>query len=144
MQNPIVPRLAISLYLASCMLAVCASLTHAQQPKKRAVANVPFDFFVGSRQLPAGHYQISMTSSSVFVLNNLDNKTNAQMFTLPEGPPVEPKDSKLIFFLHDGKYVLAGLAGPTGKERLSMYLGMTAGKKDVREEVPVEFQPAPE
>lgn len=144
MQYRSMPRLAITLYLATCILGVCANLTHAQQPKKRAVANVPFDFFVGSQQLPKGRYQISLTSSSVFVLNNLENKANAQMFTLPEGPPVDPKDSKLVFFLHEGKWVLAGLIGPTGKERLSMYFGMSAGKKDVREEVPVQFEPIPQ
>src|SRR5215813_3273278 len=112
MQYRIVARLAVFVFLASVIVGICADPIQAQQQKRRAVANVPFDFFVGSHQLPSGRYQISMTSSSVFVLNNLENKANAQMFTLPEGPPVDPKDSKLIFFLHEGKYVLAGLAGP--------------------------------
>ena len=144
MQHRIVLRTVVSLCLAGCIVASLASLLHAQQAKKRAVANIPFEFFVGSHQLPAGRYQISMTSSSVFVLNNLENKANAQMFTLPEGPPVEQKDSKLIFFLHDGKWLLAGLAGPNGKERVSMYLGMSAGKRDVREDVPVQFESLPQ
>ncbi len=144
MQIQRVLRSVAFLMVAIFVVGVFAGAVDAQQRKPRAIANIPFDFFVGSRQLPAGHYQISMTSSSVFVLNNLDNKANAQMFTLPEGPPVEAKDSKLIFFLHDGKYVLAGLAGPTGKERLSMYFGMQAGKRDVREEVPVTIEPTPQ
>ena len=127
-------------YLGIVFLVILTSLTHAQQSKKRALANVPFDFVVGSHQLPAGRYQVTMTSSSVFVLNNLDNKANEQMFTLPDGPPVEAKDSKLVFFNHQGKWVLAGLMGPTGTERLSMYLGMTAGKQDVRKDVPVQFE----
>jgi hypothetical protein len=144
MQFRTVLRIVMAFCLASCILAGLADRVDAQQPKKRAVANIPFEFFVGSHQLPSGRYQISMTSSSVFVLNNLENKANAQMFTLPEGPPVEAKDSKLIFFLHDGKWLLAGLAGPNGKERLSMYLGMSAGKRDVREDVPVQFESLPQ
>src|SRR5262245_50663199 len=109
-------RLATFLCLTTSILALCLNFSYAQQdqPQKRAIANVPFDFFVGSQQLPKGRYQIRMTSSSVFVMHNLENKANAQMFTLPEGPPVAAKDSKLVFFLHDGKWVLAGLMGPNG------------------------------
>lgn len=128
------------IFLGIVLLALLPSLVQAQSPKKRALANVPFDFLVGSNQLPAGHYQVSMTSSSVFVLHNLDDKANAQIFTLPEGPPVEAKDSKLVFFHHRGKWVLAGLMGPNGTERLSMYLGRTAGKQDVRKDIPVQFE----
>src|SRR5262249_60745951 len=58
-------------------LLLAVSAAQAQEP--RAKANIPFDFVVGDRVMPAGEYQVSEmgASGTAIAILSEDRKTNA-------------------------------------------------------------------
>jgi hypothetical protein len=108
----------LSLAVMSVMLNVAA--VHAQSYAK---ANVPFAFSVGSKQLPAGTYEVKVLSKTPCEIMIENGETGAAAVSIArrENPGNE---SKLVFHRVDNQYFLSevwndsgagGLIVPTSK-----------------------------
>ena len=82
------------------------SMSLAQGPQMSA--NVPFDFYVGGRKLPAGSYTIRMDGLGNTVLRLSDNKGHQSIvMTLASEGSGDPRKSTLLFNNYDGTHFLA-------------------------------------
>jgi hypothetical protein len=89
-----------------------------------AKANVPFDFKVGSAQLPSGTYDVrEMGNANSVMVQNHETSSSAMAIARHENP--RDTDAKLVFHKVGGQYFLAeiwrgpgtdGLIVPTSKQ----------------------------
>jgi len=88
-------------------LLLAVSAAQAQEP--RVKANIPFDFVVGDRVLPAGEYQVSeMSTSGAFIaILSEDRKANALVVTSACATSGPSNSSKLVFHAIGGRYFLS-------------------------------------
>jgi hypothetical protein len=57
-----------SITLSVCVVALTAAIAFAQLPGETIRVNIPFDFLVRGRSLPAGEYEISRLNDEPEVL----------------------------------------------------------------------------
>jgi hypothetical protein len=101
-----------SLLLLSLLLTSAGA--HAQSAAR---ANVPFDFKVGTKQMPAGTYTIqSQIASDVIVVHNVQTGTSALAMGRWEAPT--KKTNKLIFRRYGSQYFLTAILGSQGSQGL--------------------------
>jgi hypothetical protein len=88
-------------------LLLAVSAAQAQEP--RVKANIPFDFVVGDRVMPAGEYQVSEMGASGHAIAILseDRKANALVVTSACATSGPSKSSKLVFHAIGGRYFLS-------------------------------------
>ena len=96
-----------------CLLAAGAI---GQTSPGDTVVNVPFDFSVGGKKLPAGHYIVAQRNDTIRVFNS-----HTEGFYAPAHPAVRTKadGSKLVFHRYGDSYFLAEVwvtGNTTGKE----------------------------
>ena len=92
--------LALGLFLA-------VSAAQAQEP--RVKANVPFDFVVGDRVMPAGEYLVSQTgiASSAIAIRSEDTSSTSLVITSACASSAPSKSTKLVFHVLAGRYFLS-------------------------------------
>jgi len=116
-------------YLLSLLIALVFALTiyptkaHAQIIGDLEV-NIPFQFHVGSTELPAGKYRIHMLDDSdltIMEISSADGSTSA-LFQVQEAEAnTTPAKSELIFNKYGNRYFLAKLfdeGNPSGSQVL--------------------------
>ena len=116
---------SIILVLASIFATGAAfAADHAVQ------ANVPFDFTVGDRLLPAGTYTIASLNSFVIVIRSKDNKFSLMTTTSPDGNE-SAQGGKLVFdkygdqyFLHEVLCQTAAISAALPKSKLEKKVSM--------------------
>ena len=88
-------------------LLLAVSAAQAQEP--RVKANIPFDFVVGDRVMPAGEYQVDKIDESGHAIAILseDRKANALVVTSACATSGPSKSSKLVFHAISGRYFLS-------------------------------------
>ena len=97
------------------ILLVLASVlaTGAALAADRAVqANVPFDFAVGDRLLPAGSYTIASLNSDVIVIQSRDHQISLMAITSPDSNE-SVHGGKLVFDKYGDQYFLSEVLCPT-------------------------------
>ncbi len=67
-------------------------------------ANVPFDFTVGDKLLPAGHYTISVVNASAIEIQNSEQRVAILTMTTPDGN--QSKTGELVFNKYGDQYFL--------------------------------------
>jgi hypothetical protein len=90
-------------------LGLLLAVSAAQAQKLPVKANIPFDFVVGDRVMPAGEYQVSDMgggSGSVAILSE-DRKANVLMVTSACTAAAPSKSTKLVFHAIGGRYFLS-------------------------------------
>jgi len=128
---------------------VAGSTAAYGQGSKRQVADIPFQFQVGSETLPAGEYSVAASSSTGETLRISSRETNATIFRL-SSPLVgleTANKGKLVFHRYGGEYFLAevwsaGYASgrqlaKSGRERALEHDRSMVGKADARKPVEV-------
>ncbi len=120
-----------ALMILALALIVGAPMIHAQS---RAKANVPFDFSMDQKLMPAGAYEISSPDGRVLVVRNLDTR-EARLMIEPmhveasQGSAI-PR-AKLVFHKYDDQYFLVqiwdgqnriGIAFPESKREQELKL----------------------
>jgi hypothetical protein len=106
-------------------------------PAKRT-ATIPFEFWVGDRQLPSGDYTIeAIDGPDVLLFRTKDGKKEEQVFLTPAINPVPKSNPKLVFVVHDGKSNLAEVWGTEHKRILTTRYGVFPQKGDTTREVAV-------
>jgi hypothetical protein len=126
--------------LSLVVMSMLVSATGAYAQSVRA--NVPFAFRVGSKQLPAGAYEIRLTSDNAITIRNGQSRATLVMVRRED-----PRNSgnKLVFHHLGGEYFLAaiwrgadnGMAiTPSKQEKnLEKELQLASGQPQVGEEV---------
>jgi len=82
----------------------------AQLPGTTMSAQIPFDFIVGERTLPAGMYEVRRLGDDPYLLSiqNVDDRRNVAIFStdlLDEGDSI--RQSELVFHRYGDVYFLA-------------------------------------
>jgi len=79
------------------------------QSRNPARANIPFDFAVGDKVLPAGEYQVSALTDgqSVILVRSRDGKESAIRLTYTENKTVVAEKGTLVFRRYANHYFLA-------------------------------------
>ena len=91
----------------SFLLVAAAAPLAAQGPK--LTANVPFEFTIAGKTMPAGEYEVWRSPSTAMVaLRGIDQRTSA--LSLVSGEPIESRDpasdTKLVFHRYGDRYFL--------------------------------------
>src|SRR5437763_16529694 len=95
---------------ALLMMLFVAALSFAQsdaseteKPTKRT-ATIPFEFWIGDRQLPSGDYVIeTVVGPDELLFRTKDGKKEEQVFLTPASNPVPKSNPKLAFVIHEGR-----------------------------------------
>ena len=93
---------------ATAALVMMAGVASARADA-RIVVTVPFDFIVGTTQLPSGDYTVTESSSApgVVVIASADGEHMAQVLTLLSAASDEAIAPSLVFERYEGKYFLS-------------------------------------
>jgi len=72
-------------------------------------ANIPFDFVVGNKVLPAGEYLVTAQGSAnqAILIRSTDRKSTAMTVTFSCTSASPSKDTKLVFHTLGGRYFLS-------------------------------------
>jgi|SRR4030095_6425234 hypothetical protein len=98
------------LVIGLAMFAATAS-ANAQSLEHPTRVNVPFDFVVANKKLPAGKYLISRAQPNagdlVLAVTSRDNQANAFSFTVPVQVLTATDKGKLVFHRYGDQYFLS-------------------------------------
>ena len=95
-------------------MAAAAGSALAQAPLK-VVVNVPFDFVVGDKTLPAGEYSIRTIASGrsdALLVQSADRRTASIILTQVAQAASIQKEAKLLFTQYGGRYFLSQVWTP--------------------------------
>jgi hypothetical protein len=95
------------------------------QSKRSSITNIPFDFVVGGKILPAGDYTIEPNrrdSENVWLIKPKDGGTSAFVITNPVRATETQETTKLVFHKYGDQYFLSQIwtAGGNSGRELSM------------------------
>jgi len=81
------------------------------KPTEKITANVPFEFTVGNRILPAGQWTAERTllNAKTLLIRNLDANVAVTSFTLPGESKTEARSCALVFTRYGDRYFLSGI-----------------------------------
>jgi hypothetical protein len=110
--------------LLAVMTIVAASVSaNAQSLNYRLTANIPFDFSVAGKKLPAGKYWINRAQQSngdtVVQIRSTDGHSNLTRLTMPVLAYNPVEKSTLVFHRYGDEYFLSEIwpaGGLTGRE----------------------------
>ena len=104
------------------IIAVSAS-AKAQSLDYRLTANIPFDFSVADKKLPAGKYWINRSKLStgdlIIQIKSTNGHENISRLTIPVITVNATKDASLVFHRYGDEYFLSEIwpaGGVTGRE----------------------------
>ena len=99
-------RIASIVIGLSLGLLFFAASAHALDDTKKMIANIPFEFTVGSISFPAGQYEFLRAGDNTFQVRDADGRSLFIMATAPIRPNELPEKSMLKFANVDGHHVL--------------------------------------
>lgn len=90
------------------LFALAATPTFAQNSISAVTADIPFEFSVANRTLPAGEYTVKAgpNAGSILVRND-KGKGAVTVFAQPTNPNLEAKKAALVFRRYGNQYFLA-------------------------------------
>ena len=120
----VVAKSVAKIGLLAVMTIIAASVsTQAQSLTYRLTANIPFDFSVAGKKLPAGKYWINRAQQSsgdtVIRISSTDGHSSVTRFTIPVIAYNPAKDSSLVFHRYGDEYFLSEIwpaGASTGRE----------------------------
>lgn len=135
MRKQVVRGTTMMLLLAALVLVTAVASANAQTA--RATANVPFEFVVGSKTLPAAHYTISDMTSGSQVVKISAREENANLFatTIPLSRKASDDKGKLVFHRYGNRYFLAEIWSPG--ERQGQKLKKSQEEKSIENEMAI-------
>ena len=90
-------------------LAVAAAVASASAQSNKVVANIPFEFSVGYKSMPAGEYSVRSATSSgnALMIQSADGKTSAVRLSDATGSTKNSSHARLVFHRYGERYFLA-------------------------------------
>ena len=100
-------QLKSMLFAVIAVLGVALTIVPAHaQNGSRALANIPFEFFVGNSMLKAGSYTVEQLHSGILALSSSDGKEHQFAMTLPGDSDRQGQASKLVFIRYGSEAFL--------------------------------------
>jgi hypothetical protein len=128
--------------LPVCFVVLLLAAPGIAQKVRVAHADIPFEFWIGNNQLPAGDYQINHEVSPDLVLFRLQGGKGAnEAYMLPvDSDPVKESDFKLVFKTQNGEHYLYEVWGKYGKRILTSAYGLPNPTRENRVEIPIVYR----
>ena len=111
--------------LAAMMIVTAGVSAKAQSLEYRLTANIPFDFTVVDKKLPAGKYWISRAQQSqgdmIVQVRSAKGNENVIRLTTPVNTLYPTRDASLVFHRYGNEYFLSEVwpkGGSVGRELL--------------------------
>src|SRR3954467_15251500 len=82
-------------------------------------ANVPFDFYVGEKKLPAGNYRLHMLSDRALALSQESGNAGLTL-VIPKVRGANTTEPKLVFQKISGEYFLSQVFNSYGSNGLEL------------------------
>lgn len=101
---------AATMFVGIIALAFASALAANAQNPRNLVVNIPFDFSIKGKTLPAGEYILSRSSTADqtgLVLRRKDGKANAVILTRMLQTPERQEESRLVFNRYGEHYFLS-------------------------------------
>ena len=109
--------------LAVMTIMAASAAVQAQTLEYRLTANIPFDFSVSGKKLPAGKYWVKRAQPSsgdtVVQISSTDGQSNITRLTIPVITLRPMKEASLVFHRYGDEYFLSEIwpaGGGTGRE----------------------------
>src|SRR5262245_31892048 len=109
--------------LAVMMIVAAGASAKAQSLNYRLTANIPFDFTVVDKKMPAGKYWISRAQQSqgdtLVQIRSTEGKAYAVRLTIPVNTLYETRNATLVFHRYGDEYFLSEVwpkGGSTGRQ----------------------------
>ena len=91
-------------------MVVAGTSANAQTLQYRLNANIPFDFTVANKKLPAGHYTFQRSEPSggdlVVLISSVDGQTSITRITIPVQTITPKRAGRLVFHRYGDDYFL--------------------------------------
>jgi uncharacterized protein (DUF58 family) len=103
----------LSVCAALLLLVVVGAVPAKAQTSIALEANIPFDFIIGGKTLPAGEYTINTARNqpAVLIFRNVQAKASAQALTDPVETKTGKGAKKLVFHRYGSQYFLSSVWG---------------------------------
>jgi hypothetical protein len=101
----------LNLVLMLTAVSVCA------QSERSEVLNIPFNFIVAGKTLPAGEYTVEPNkkdSHKVWLVQSRDGRTSALFTTMPVRASETQEKTKFVFHKYGDQYFLSQIWTPGG------------------------------
>jgi len=105
-----IPRSILSIFAALVLLAAIVAQSALARTSSNLVVQIPFDFQVAGKTLPAGQYVVersTLFSAEGLSLRNTDKKHSAFVLTSTVQSRVRQSGSRLVFNRYKGQYFLS-------------------------------------
>ena len=136
----------VSLVAAGCLLSLLVvGSARAQEPGTSIRVQIPFDFTVRGRTLPAGEYEVRRINDEPIglLLSNMHDKHDNVVFeTEPKIERSTPRRDELIFTRYGDSYFLSEIE--TAGEQTGEELSPSHRERELRREMMTRNQAAPE
>ena len=108
MRKEVLRRFTTMAFIVAIPLVSAAARVNAQAPKK-VVADVPFEFSVGYKTMPAGEYIVETVASAgnALLIQSADAKSSALRRSEATVPTKDKKHARLVFHRYGERYFLA-------------------------------------
>lgn len=117
-----IPRRAFALSIFLLILTV-SSVSIFAQSDRQTVVNIPFDFIVGDKSMPAGQYILERNkreADTVWTITRKSSGSSRKVFlTIPMHSNETQEQTKLVFHRYEDYYFLTAFwtaGGNTGRE----------------------------
>jgi hypothetical protein len=133
-----IPRSILSIFAALLLLAALVAQSALARTSSSLVVQIPFDFQVAGRTLPAGRYVIersTLFSAEGLSLRNTDKKQSAFVLTSTVQSNLRQSGSRLVFTRYKDQYFLSQFwtAGEaSGRELIKSDRELNAEREIVR------------
>jgi len=110
-----------TLTMLTLLLAV-STISVSAQSERSKTTNIPFDFIVGGKTLPAGDYTVEPNrrdSDQVWLVQSRDGHANVLFATLPVRASETQEKTRLVFHKYGDQYFLSQIwtaGGNSGRE----------------------------
>jgi len=110
-------------FLSVIALVTAVGSAQGQSLEYKLRANIPFDFVVADKKLPAGEYSIGRarqdSGDSILLISSADGRGNAIRLSIPVESRVPKNEGTLVFHRYGDQYFLSQVwpaSASTGRE----------------------------
>jgi len=98
-------------------------------PRQSATAHIPYDFWIGAINLPAGDYTISPDVDLVVRFHNVKTKEDEVAYLVPASDNAATVERKLVFVVREGKRYLREVWSARGRQIVNSEFDLPAGTR---------------
>ncbi|HKS26345.1 MAG TPA: hypothetical protein VJS44_00935 [Pyrinomonadaceae bacterium] len=101
---------AATMFIGIIALALVSAIASSAQNQRSITVNIPFDFTVKGKTLPAGEYILSRGSAADrtgLVIARRDSEASAVVLTMPVESRESQSESRLVFNRYGERYFLS-------------------------------------